>query len=260
MVRSHDGVEIAYTRHGHAEHRPTAVLVHGWAGNRTYWANQIDVLAERHHVVTVDLGGHGESGTGRADWNLRAFGDDVAAVVEEVGATDVALVGHSMGGDAVVYAACTLGERVRGVVWVDVFRSLGDEPISSAEDVAAFVEPFRTDFGAATERFARSLFPETADRALIDRVAADMAAAPRDATLGSLGYALNRHPPILAALAELQVPVVAINPDVGPTDTASLRRHGVEPIVLTGVGHFPMLEDPDQFNPILLTTLASFFP
>lgn len=93
---------------------------------------------------------------------------------------------------------------------------------------------------------------------LVDRVAADMAAVRRDAALGSLGYALNREPPLLAALAKLTAPVVAINPDVAPTDVDSLRRHGVEPIVLTGVGHFLMLEDPEQFNPVLVETLASF--
>ena len=260
MARSRDGIEIAYETHGRTGgDAPAVVLVHGWAGNRTYWANQVDLLAEWYHVVAVDLGGHGASGVGREDWNLPAFGDDVAAAIEEVGARDVALVGHSMGGDAIVFAACSLGDRVRGLVWVDAFRSLGDEPTSSAEDVAAFVAPFRDDFGVAVDRFARNLFPEGADGALVDRVAGDMAAAPREATLGSLGYARNRHPPILAALAELPAPIVAINPDVTPTDVESLRRHGVEPVVLTGVGHFPMLEDPEQFNPVFVATLASFF-
>jgi pimeloyl-ACP methyl ester carboxylesterase len=260
MARSADGVEIAYEIHDRAgDDAPVVTLVHGWAGNRTYWANQVDLLAEWFRVVAVDLGGHGESGIGRDDWTLPAFGDDVVAVVEEVGAEHVALVGHSMGGDAVVFAARALGARVRGLVWVDTFRSLGDEPTSSAEDVTAFVTPFREDFAAAVDRFARSLFPDGADRALVDRVARDMAVAPRDAALGSLGYALNRHPPILAALAELTTPVVAINPDIAPTDVESLRRHGVEPVVLTGVGHFPMLEDPDQLNPVLVGTLRSFF-
>jgi pimeloyl-ACP methyl ester carboxylesterase len=187
----------------------------------------------------MDLGGHGESGTGRGDWNLPAFGDDVVAVVEAVGARDVALVGHSMGGDAIVFAAPLLGDRVRGLVWVDTFRSLGDEPTSSADDVARFVSPFHP--------------------ALVDHVARSMVAAPQEPALGSIGYALNRHPPIIAALAALSAPVVAINPDVSPTDVESLRRHGVKPIILTGMGHFSMLEDPDQFNPVLVATLASFF-
>ena len=260
MTGSRDGVEIAYESHGRTDgDAPTVVLIHGWAGNRTFWSRQFDVLTERYHVVAVDLGGHGESGTGRGDWSLPLFGDDVVAVVEVVGARDVALVGHSMGGDASVFAARLLGDRVRGLVWVDTFRSLGDEPTSSADDVARFVAPFHADFSAAVDRFARSLFSEGADLELVDYVARSMVAAPQEAALGSIGYALNRHPPIIAALTELSAPVVAINPDVSPTDVESLRRHGVEPIILTGVGHFSMLEDPDQFNPVLVATLASFF-
>jgi pimeloyl-ACP methyl ester carboxylesterase len=178
--------------------------------------------------------------------------------VDELDAAKVALVGHSMGGDAIVFAARQLGDRVIGIVWVDVLRSLGDEPVSPPEVVDAFVTPFREDFAGAVDQFARSLFPTTADGALVDRIAGDMAAARREAPLGSIGHALNRHPPIIAALSEITAPVVAINPDIGPTDADSLRRHGVEPIIVEGVGHFLMLEDPERFNAVLAATLASF--
>src|SRR4051812_4872548 len=168
VARSPDGVEIAYATHGAAAgaEAPAVVLVHGWAGNRTYWDRQVGYLSERNLVVAVDLGGHGGSGLGRAEWSLAAFGDDVVTVVDKVGAQRVALVGHSMGGDAIVYAARQLGDRVAGLVWVDVLRSLGDEPVSPPDVVDGFVAPFREDFTAATEGFARSLFPAGADPAL----------------------------------------------------------------------------------------------
>src|SRR5918995_1735065 len=123
MSRSRDGVEIAYASYGAGDgvDAPTVALVHGWSGNRGYWAHQIDFLVKRYCVIAVDLGGHGESGLGRDDWNLAAFGDDVVAVIDEVGARRVALVGHSMGGDAIVHAARRLGDRVTGLVWVDAF-------------------------------------------------------------------------------------------------------------------------------------------
>lgn len=258
-IRTGDGVEIAYSAAGdvHAE-RLTVVLVHGWAGNRTYWDHQVEQLDDRYQVVALDLAGHGGSGLGRGDWNLAAFGDDVVAVVDAVGAQRVALVGHSMGGDAVVFAARRLGDRVAGIVWVDVLRSLGDEPVSPPDVIDAFVTPFREDFTAATDRFARSLFPATADPELVERVAEDMASARREGTLGSLGHALNRHPPIIAALAEITAPMVAINPDLGATDVDSLRRHGVKPIILDGAGHYVMLEDPERFTALLASTLRSF--
>src|SRR5919112_552355 len=190
MTSSRDGVEIAYATHGAGS--PAVVLVHGWAGNRTYWAEQIRHLAERHQVVAVDLGGHGESGRGRVDWTLPAFGDDVVAVVDEVDVKEVVLVGHSMGGDAIVHAARQLGDRIVGLVWVDAFRSLGNERKSSADEVEAFLAPFRADFS------------------LVDRIATDMVATPREVALGSLRYARNRQPAILEALPHITAPIVAI--------------------------------------------------
>jgi pimeloyl-ACP methyl ester carboxylesterase len=261
MSRSRDGVQIAYASYGAGDgvDAPTVVLVHGWSGNRGYWAHQIEFLAERYRVVAVDLGGHGESGVGREDWNLAAFGDDVVAVIDEVGARRVALVGHSMGGDAIVHAARRLGDRVTGLVWVDAFRSLGNERESSPAEVDAFLVPFRADFEAAVQRFVRNMFPEGADGELVDQIAAGMAAAPPEVALGALCYARNREPPILAALARITAPIVAINPGIAPTDVESLRRHGVEAIVLEEVGHFAMLEAPHRFNRVLAATLASFF-
>ena len=256
MTFSRDGVGVAYATYGAGS--PAVVLVHGWAGNRTYWTDQISHLAKRHQVIAVDLAGHGESGVGRVDWTLPAFGDDVVAVVDEVEAKNVVLVGHSMGGDAVVHAARRLGDRVAGLVWVDVFRSLGHETTSSPDEVEAFVAPFRDDFPAAVDRFVRRLLPDTVDAGLIERITIDMAATSREVALGSLRYARNREPAILAALPHITAPIVAINPGTVPSDVASLRRHGVEPMLLEDVGHFPMLEAPGRFNVALSTALASF--
>ncbi|MDP1794026.1 MAG: alpha/beta hydrolase [Acidimicrobiales bacterium] len=257
MVRSRDGVEIAYETHGDPR-QPAVVLVHGWAGNRTYWRHQMDALAATYFVVALDLGGHGESGVCRNDWNLPAFGDDVAAVVNDLDLGKVVLVGHSMGGDAIVFAATQLGDCVAGLVWVDTLRSLGDEPHSTPETIDAFAAPFREDFESAVDGFARGLFPASANPALVDRVAGEMAGAPREAAVGSIGYALNRHPPLIAALKEISAPLVAINPDVSPTDVDSLSAHGIETVIVEGVGHFSMLEDPDQFNAKLLNSLKAF--
>jgi pimeloyl-ACP methyl ester carboxylesterase len=51
---------------------------------------------------------------------------------------------------------------------------------------------------------------------------------------------------------------VAINPDARPTDTEALRRHGVKTMLVSGVGHFLMLEDPDRFNRLLGAVIEEF--
>jgi len=257
MARSRDGIEIAYTTYG-SDAADAVVLVHGWLGNRTYWDQQIEVLAERHHVIALDLAGHGESGLGRDDWSLEAFGADVVAIIEEVDPASVSLVGHSMGGDAIVFAAKALGDLVTGLVWVDAFRSLGHETPSPPDVVEAFVAPFREDFAGSVDRFARGMFPASAEAGLVDRIASDMASGSVQMGVGSIRYALNREPAIIEALPHIDAPKVAINPDIAPTDIESLRVHGFEPVVLERVGHFLMLEDPRQFNPVLVDALRSF--
>jgi pimeloyl-ACP methyl ester carboxylesterase len=81
-VASWDNVAISYDVQGEGE--PALVFVHGWSCDKSYWRLQVPYFAKRHKVVTIDLGGHGESGIGRETWTMEAFGKDVAAVVEEL--------------------------------------------------------------------------------------------------------------------------------------------------------------------------------
>jgi pimeloyl-ACP methyl ester carboxylesterase len=251
---SSDGIEIRYEVAGSGS--PAIVFVHGWSCDRTYWREQMTVFPARHLAVAIDLAGHGESGIGRTAWTMPAFGDDVAAVANQLGLERVVLVGHSMGGDVVVEAALRLGDRVAGVVWVDTYQAL--EEVSTAEEVDAFVEPFRRDFPGKTRRFVRGLFPPTADPDLVEWVAADMAAAPPEVALDALGHAWGNDGPVLDAIERLKVPVVAINPADPPTNVESLARRGVRTVIVQGTGHFPMLEDPRPFDAALDEVIAGF--
>ena len=131
---SPDGIRIRFDVDGSG---PRAIVfVHGWSCDRTYWAPQMLAFADRFRVVAVDLAGHGESGVGRSSWTMPAFGDDVVAVVEKLGLENVVLVGHSMGGDVIVEAALTLGDRGAGLVWVDTYSRL-TAPLTE-EELEAF--------------------------------------------------------------------------------------------------------------------------
>jgi pimeloyl-ACP methyl ester carboxylesterase len=246
LATSPDGIPIAYEVVGDGV--PQIGFVHGWACDRSYWRHQMDAFSGKT-VIAVDLAGHGDSGFDRGSWTMPAFGADVVAVIDELGLDGVVLVGHSTGGDGILEAALVLGDRVRGLVWVDTYRSLED-PLDAAE-IESFLAPFRVDFAGRTQDFVRDLFPPSTDVALVDWIASDMAAAPPEIAIDAMQHAIENQAPAIGALARLKVQVAAINPDYRPTDEASLRRHGVSPLIMSGVGHFPMLEDPDQFNRVL---------
>ena len=51
---------------------------------------------------------------------------------------------------------------------------------------------------------------------------------------------------------------MAINPDHRPTGVASFERYGVKAVLMSGVGHFLMMEDPDRFNRVLGNVVEDF--
>jgi pimeloyl-ACP methyl ester carboxylesterase len=247
FTTSPDGVPIAY--HDAGSGSPALVFVHGWSCDRGYWRHQLLAFEASHRVVAVDLAGHGDSGVGRSSWTMPAFGADVAAVIDHLGLEDVVLIGHSMGGDVVVEAALTLGTRVAGLVWVDVYEGL-DAP-QSPEDIESFIGPFRDDFVTHTRAFVREeLFDPTSDPALVEWVSSDMASAPPEIALDAILHSVSNEVAATRGLDRLDVPAFAINAE-GPGDPDSFRRHGMEPIIMPGSAHFLMLEDPARFNEVL---------
>jgi pimeloyl-ACP methyl ester carboxylesterase len=251
-VLSPDGIPIAYEVHGAG--MPALVFIHGWSCDRSYWDAQVDPFAQTHQVVAIDLGGHGESGLARKKWTIESFGADAVAVVDKLGLGRMVLVGHSMGGDVILEAARLLPGRIQGLVWVDVYKKL-DHP-RAHEAIQKMVASFRADFAPNARAFVRGMFPSNADPSLVERVVSDISAAPPIVALAAAESAWNYRPePILK---ELGLPLVAINPDHPPTDVESMRRYGIEVVLASGVGHFPMMENPEGFNELLAQVIRLF--
>ena len=251
FTTSPDGVRIAYVTDGAGA--PPLVFVHGWSCDRRYWDWQLRGFAKYHRVVGVDLAGHGDSGAGRERWTMAAFGGDVAAVVDALGLERPILIGHSMGGDVIAEAARRLKRPVAGLIWVDTYKRLGSA--RTPEQIAQIVEPFRTRFAETTRAFVRGMFLPGTDAGLVDLVAGDMASAPPEVAVGALASALAYDREMPAALKELKLPVIAINPETPATDLPSMSAHGVEVMLMSDVGHFPMMESPERFNRILKTAI-----
>lgn len=251
-VRAPDGVEIRFEDDGQGE--PDLVFVHGWSCDRSYWRAQMDHFAVSHRVVTVNLGGHGDSSLGRKDWTMTAFGEDVRAVVKALDLRKVVLVGHSMGGPVIVEAARLLPERVVALVPVDVFHDV--EYRWSVEELEAYLAPLRADFRKRTEALVRSFFPARADSKLVEWVACDMAEAPPEVGISAMENVRRYNQ--AEGLASVKVPVRLINSDFWTTDVEAARRYkpDVQLAVMPGVGHFLMIEAPDEFNRLLARAVS----
>lgn len=248
---SFDGVTIAYSAAGRGE--TALVFVHGGMADRSFYDAQLRALSGRYRVVALDLAGHGESGADRERWGIAEFGADVRAVVEAETISRAILFGNSLGGPVVIEAALRMPDRILGVVGIDTFQDLGHpetpEYRREAEEwTRQRVAAFAGDYAAAMRAIVDMLFHPDADPALKAALERRMVRTPQRVTLAIVesigGYEPND------AARRLRAPLRAINGDLYPTDVEAIRR--IRPdfaaIVMKHVGHYPMLERPEEFN------------
>ena len=104
QLSERNGIGLAYEEMNSGA--PPIILVHGWSCDHTVFARQSEFLRQTHHVVLVDLRGHGESDAPHQDYTMVAFADDLAWLCTELALVKPIVVGHSMGGNVALELRC----------------------------------------------------------------------------------------------------------------------------------------------------------
>lgn len=113
----HDGNRLEYTEFGGGE--SWVVLLHAQLFSRAMHQPLARVLAEAgHHVVTLDLLGHGRSDRPEDPmlYSMTSFGEQVVALLDELGAERAVVGGTSLGANVSLEVAVAVPDRVRGLL------------------------------------------------------------------------------------------------------------------------------------------------
>ena len=240
-----DGVHIHWTSHGAGPQ--TLILVHCWTCDDSTWSAQVPSLSRRYRVITLDLPGHGRSGTPAA-FSMELFVRAIEAVRAEAGTDKVVLAGHGNGAVVVRRYALTYPAHVAGLVVVDGNFLLADNGVPSATTLRAAGDR------AIREKAIRHLFHETTPPDLQQRLL-QMMLATSDAVAADSLVAIQG--PSEWTNVPVRVPVLAIYSEHLGVATAAGR--GVEGAVramypmaeyhrIADTGHFVMMEAPEAFN------------
>ena len=100
-----DGIRLHAVHRGKREF-PTVVLLHGGGANLHWWDHLAPDLARNFRVVALDFRGHGDSDH-PPTLQVGAFDRDLEALRQQLGDSEVALVGHSMGAHVALRHAAT---------------------------------------------------------------------------------------------------------------------------------------------------------
>ena len=248
-----DKVTIVYSAAGRGE--PGLVFIHGGLADRSFWKASLEHFAKSHRVAALDLPGHGESGIGRRKWGIPEFGADVKAVVRAERLDKVVLIGNSLGGPVAIEAALLLPGKAVMVIGVDTFHSL--DYAATPEHARQRAEAFRCDFAGSVHEMTRTLFQPDADPEIMADAERRMARNSPNAAY-AMFLSLGGYK-VADAARKLDIPLRAICGDLYPVDFPGVRKvkPDFEAIIMSHMGHYPMLERPDEFNKHLETLLHS---
>ncbi|MFF0584934.1 alpha/beta fold hydrolase [Streptomyces sp. NPDC003781] len=244
---------------------PPVLLIHGSGASGAFWGPVVPALAERRHVLRIDLPGCGNSPPVPA-YDVPLQAGRVAALLDDLGLRSVTVVGHSSGG----YVATALAERRPDLVGAIALVSTGPgldallpEPMILRLLLAPPLGPLlwrrRTDAMLRRAIGATAAGPVDVPADMLDDLRGISYRSFRTVARGNTAYLAERGVP--ERLAALAVPVLVLFGAADPRwDPASAHRYEAVPdarlVLLPGVGHLPPLEAPGPTGELLLGLTA----
>jgi 3-oxoadipate enol-lactonase len=251
MVQQNEssGVRIAYDDVGDG---PAILFIHGFMFDRTMWHEQVAAL-DGWRRIAPDLRGMGESEAPDGGYDMAAYADDLAALLDVLGIEQAALCGLSLGGYIAFEFLRRYRERVTALIVMSA-RAEADTPERKAS---------RDDMIARVRRYGvRTLAEELAPRFLEKTAAPDtkerlQEMMERTSVAGAVGAleAMRDRPdstPLLSSLGGLPTLFVIGERDVRtPRATMQpmadrLPRARFE--VIPDAGHVAPLESPAEIT------------
>jgi pimeloyl-ACP methyl ester carboxylesterase len=246
-----DGHRIYYRSFGSGKR--AMIFLSGWGCDTSLWRNQVPALVPFGRVLLVDLPGHGRSDKPDIPYTLDRFARAVYAVCEHARVQKAAVVGHSMGGLVAYEFARRWPAKTIALIWVDGAFSI---PVDVDLQIATFrkrAEEFRSsDYQEKIRLFIDQLYVLETPAAVREEVTRSILSTPQHVLAGCMDGLAD---PKLFEHDTLDIPAFAIFSSFWDPERfvaffkKSLPRFQYE--VLTGVGHYPMLEKPDHVNATL---------
>ena len=252
-----DGASMTYDDAGSG--RPV-VLIHGVSMSRRFFERNVAALAERFHVINVDLRGHGESPAHEGGHTVAQYARDIRHLLQGLGLEGAVLVGWSMGSLVVWDMIRQFGtDGLAGHIVVSQGPSdfkkegweLGAFTMAELHETLAAAQ---ADYRGVMEHFVPAMLmdePSAADLELL--VGETQKVGANAGTCILLDQSLQDYRDVLGGY---QLPtLLAWGRDEKLIPVASgewlAERIPGELVLFERSGHCPMWEEPERFNQVV---------
>ncbi len=256
------GTRIAYETKGTG---PDLVFLHAGIADRTMWRPQLEAFSRRFRCTALDMRGFGDTPTGALPFSRR---DDLAAVMDNIGAASATIVGCSIG------AVFALDFAIERPASVDRLVLVGVTPAGFEHEDDQFLVEMGHLVDAAIERGDYEEAGRLEARAWVDGPRRPEGSAPQwliDQVIEwsipinqvtDWGDSQQLDPLAMHRLDEVAAPTLVI---VGSEDAEVVLAGchataegiaGAQLVELAGTAHLPSLETPEAFNAVLSSFLG----
>ena len=98
---------------------PPLLALHGLASSAHWYDIVAPMLRDRYRLVAPDQRGHGQTTNAPAGYDWKTLSDDLAGLLDHVGLEEVAVMGHSWGGNVAINFAANFPVRVKRLIMID---------------------------------------------------------------------------------------------------------------------------------------------
>lgn len=220
------------------------LFIHGWLGSWRYWVPAMEELSGRYRAYAFDLWGFGDSDRLRAHYTIEAYTDLLRDFLDQLGIWRVPIVGHALGGVVALQFAAQSPDRVEQLMCVSV-------PLVNV----AIGRPL-VSFSGDGDALARLITRRAVE---LPEVGLEVRRADTTAVIDSVRSVLERN--LLQLLSLLDIPILLVYGEDDPLvkspepDWLQGLDRNVRAITLSGTQHFPMLEERNKFNRLLVDFL-----
>jgi len=245
-----DGVNLYYEVHG--EKGPVVLLTHGYSATSQMWAGQVEAVSKDHRLVIWDMRGHGRSDSpdDAALYSEVATVGDMAALLDEVGATSAIVGGLSLGGYMSLAFNRYHPDRVDALLIIDTGPGYKNDEARDGWNKNAH----RT-----AERY------ETEGLSLLNTGSAERRQAQHTSAQGlanaARGMLTQRDAAVISSLPDVKAPSIVIvgsedTPFLAASDYMASKIPGAKKAVIEGAGHAANIDKPEAFNAALMGFLG----
>ena len=252
MYKAPDGTAYALTGPAGG---PVVVMIHGLGLNQECWQWTAPAFTDRYRVLSYDLYGHGQSAPPPETPSLSLFSKQLAALLDHCDIQDASLVGFSLGGMIARRFAQDAPGRVAALA---ILHSPHKRSPEAQQAILKRVEQARHEgpqstVEAALERWFTAQFRE-ANPQMMETVRGWVTA--NDIKIYHTIYRVlaDGIDEIVAPSPPLNCPTLVITGDEdygnGPAMSRAIAKEipGAEALILPGLRHMALAEDPESVN------------